>query len=148
MARIEHIHSGDALPEREFKVDNVELFLYNAALWNAHRIHFDYPYATEVEGYPGLVIAGPQMGDWLSQCVTDWLGEDGDLESFEYRNRRAAYIGDVLYSGGSVTAVDAAQGRVTLKLFIRNQKGEEILPGGATVCFPRRTAQRTAQGTE
>ncbi len=140
MARIDHIHPGDALPEREFNVDNVELFLYNAVLWNAHRIHFDYPYATEVEGYPGLVIAGPQMGDWLSQCVTDWLGEDGDLESLEYSNRKAAYIGDVLYSGGSVAAVDAAQGRVTLKLFIRNQKGEEILPGNATVCFPRRSA--------
>jgi hydroxyacyl-ACP dehydratase HTD2-like protein with hotdog domain len=139
VARIDQIHPGDALPEREFKVDNVELFLYNAVLWNAHRIHFDYPYATEVEGYPGLVIAGPQMGDWLSQCVTDWLGEDGDLESLEYRNRKAAYIGDVLYSGGAVTAVDAAQGRVTLKLFIRNQKGEEILPGDATVRFPRRS---------
>lgn len=139
MARIEHIHPGDALPEREFKVDNVELFLYNAVLWNAHRIHFDFPYATEVEGYPGLVIAGPQMGDWLSQCVTDWLGEDGELESLEYRNREAAYIGDVLYSGGSVAAVDALQGRVTLKLFIRNQRGEEILPGGAVVCFPRRS---------
>jgi hydroxyacyl-ACP dehydratase HTD2-like protein with hotdog domain len=139
VARIDQIHPGDALPEREFKVDNVELFLYNAVLWNAHRIHFDYPYATAVEGYPGLVIAGPQMGDWLSQCVTDWLGEDGDLESLEYRNRKAAYIGDVLYSGGAVTAVDAAQGRVTLKLFIRNQKGEEILPGDATVRFPRRS---------
>ena len=139
MARIEQIHPGDALPEREFKVDNVELFLYNAVLWNAHRIHFDYPYATAVEGYPGLVIAGPQMGDWLSQCVTDWLGEDGDLESLEYRNRKAAYIGDVLYSGGSVTAVDTGQGRVRLKLFIRNQKGEEILPGDATARFPQRT---------
>jgi 3-methylfumaryl-CoA hydratase len=137
MLRIENIRPGDALPEREFKVDNVELFMYNAALWNAHRIHFDYPYATQVEGYPGLVIAGPQMGDWLSQCVTDWLGEDGDLESLEYRNRKAAYIGDVLYSGGSVSTVDAVQGRVTLILFIRNQKGEEILPGSATVCFPR-----------
>jgi hydroxyacyl-ACP dehydratase HTD2-like protein with hotdog domain len=139
MLRIENIRPGDALPEREFIVDNVELFMYNAVLWNAHRIHFDYPYATQVEAYPGLVIAGPQMGDWLSQCVTDWLGEDGDLESLEYRNRKAAYIGDVLYSGGSVSAVDAVQGRVSLKLFIRNQEGEEILPGGATVCFPRKS---------
>ena len=139
MLRIEDIRPGDTLPEREFNVDNVELFMYNAVLWNAHRIHFDYPYATQVEGYPGLVIAGPQMGDWLSQCVTDWLGEDGDLESLEYLNRKAAYIGDVLYSGGSVSAVDAVQGRITLKLFIRNQKGEEILPGSATVRFPRKS---------
>ncbi len=43
---------GDKLPERSYKPDNVQLMLYNAALWNAHRIHFDEPYAKEVEGYP------------------------------------------------------------------------------------------------
>ncbi|GIS02166.1 MAG: hypothetical protein CM15mP103_07170 [Gammaproteobacteria bacterium] len=48
--------------------------LYNASLWNGHRIHFDMPYATEVEGYPGLVVAGPLMGDWLHQVVDEWLG--------------------------------------------------------------------------
>jgi len=146
MVRIEQIHPGDALPEREFKVDNVELFMYNAALWNAHRIHFDYPYATEVEGYPGLVIAGPQMGDWLSQCVTDWLGDNGELESIEYQNRRAAYIGDVLYSGGSVTEVYPVQGKARLKLFIRNQKGEEILPGVAVVRFSQPASQKKSAG--
>ena len=34
------------------------------------------PYAKNVEGYPGLVIAGPMLGDWLHQCVEEWLGED------------------------------------------------------------------------
>jgi len=38
------VQVGDALPERELTPDNVQLFLYNAALWNAHRIHFDEPY--------------------------------------------------------------------------------------------------------
>ena len=41
MTALEKIESGEVLPEREFNVDNVELFMYNAALWNAHRIHFD-----------------------------------------------------------------------------------------------------------
>ena len=63
---------GDLLPERQHTPDNVQLMLYNAALWNGHRIHFDEAYARDVEGYPGLVIAGPLLGDWLHQVVELW----------------------------------------------------------------------------
>ena len=126
---------GDSLPERTHKPDNVQLFFYNAALWNAHRIHFDLPYATDVEGYPGLVIAGPLMGDWLGQCVDDWLGENGVLLNLEYSNRGAAYIGETLTAGGEVTTLDAATGEATLELFIRNAAGAVITPGKALVRF-------------
>jgi 3-methylfumaryl-CoA hydratase len=37
----------------------VELFRFSAATFNSHRIHYDYLYATGVEGYPGLVVHGP-----------------------------------------------------------------------------------------
>lgn len=37
----------------------VELFRFSAASFNSHRIHYDLPYATGVEGYPGLVVHGP-----------------------------------------------------------------------------------------
>ncbi|MGJ3628332.1 hypothetical protein AB5I41_17680 [Sphingomonas sp. MMS24-JH45] len=39
--------------------DEVNLFRFSAATFNAHRIHYDRPYATAVEGYPALVIHGP-----------------------------------------------------------------------------------------
>lgn len=35
------------------------LFRFSAVTFNAHRIHYDRPYATDVEGYPGLVVHGP-----------------------------------------------------------------------------------------
>ncbi|MGO4331986.1 MaoC family dehydratase N-terminal domain-containing protein [Cupriavidus sp. 2TAF22] len=38
--------------------DAVTLFRYSALCFNGHRIHYDYPYATEVEGYPRLVVNG------------------------------------------------------------------------------------------
>lgn len=136
MSRTSSIKPGDLLPEREFKPDNVQLFLYNAALWNAHRIHFDYPYATEVEGYPGLVIAGPLLGDWLTQSVIEWLGDDGELKSIEYSNRIASYIGEVLRSGGEVLSVDQETGNVELEMFIKNESDEVITPGVAIVRFP------------
>ena len=126
------VQVGDELPGRELRPDNVQLFLYNAVLWNAHRIHFDHPYATEVEGYPGLVIAGPMLGDWLNQCVEEWLGDSGRLVSIEYSNRAATYIGETLYSGGKVTAVDTASGEVRVDVFIKNEAGEVVTPGVAT----------------
>lgn len=135
MSRIENIKVGDLLPEREFKPDNVQLFLYDAALWNAHRIHFDFPYATDVEGYPGLVIAGPLMGDWLTQCAIDWLGAEGRLVSVEYSNRKAAFIGEVLRTGGSVLAVAPQTRKVQLELSVKNEANEIIIPGTAVVMF-------------
>ena len=123
------INKGDILPIREFNPDNVQLFLYNAALWNAHRIHFDYPYTTKIENYPNLVIAGPLLGDWLNQCVNDYLGEVGRIVSIEYSNRKPAYIGDILYSGGKVTAYNNKNGEIMIDVYIKNVKEEIVTPG-------------------
>ena len=96
---------GDLLPERQHLATNVSLFLYNAAVWNAHRIHYDEAYMTTVEHHPGIVIDGPLQGDWLSQVVLNWLGESGVLLEFAYTNRRAAYLGETLTAGGRVTGI-------------------------------------------
>jgi 3-methylfumaryl-CoA hydratase len=39
--------------------DPVLLFRFSALTFNAHRIHYDRPYAMNEEGYPGLVVHGP-----------------------------------------------------------------------------------------
>lgn len=133
---IESVEVGDRLPERRLSCDTVQLFLYNAALWNAHRIHFDAPYAEAVEGYPGLVVAGPLIGDWLVQCAVEWMGEAAELVSFEFSNRWAAYAGDPLVSGGTVASVDRGSGLVTLELQVLNEEGRVIAPGRAVIRLP------------
>lgn len=133
---IKTIQAGDTLPERQLVCNTVQLFLYNAALWNAHRIHFDAPYAADVEGYPGLVVAGPLLGDWMSQCVLEWMGEAGQLMSFEFSIRRAVYVGASLVSGGNVVSVDHGTGLITLNLHIQNADREIIAPGQAEVRLP------------
>ena len=40
-------------------IDPVFLFRFSALTFNAHRIHYDRPYAMDVEKYPGLVVHGP-----------------------------------------------------------------------------------------
>ena len=50
---------------REIRPDPVLLFRYSAVTFNSHRIHYDHPYATGVEGYPGLVVHGPLIATLL-----------------------------------------------------------------------------------
>ena len=126
---------GDILPEKHHTATEVSLFLYNAAIWNPHRIHYDAPYTSDVEKHPAIVIDGPLQGDWLAQCVTDWLGSDGHLMKFSYSNRRAAYLGETLTATGEVVAKDATARTVDVRLGIQNENGEVIAPGLATLKF-------------
>ncbi|OOY14478.1 MaoC family dehydratase N-terminal domain-containing protein [Thioclava sp. DLFJ4-1] len=45
----------------------VLLFRYSALTFNGHRIHYDAPYVTNVEGYPGLIVHGPIQATMLVQ---------------------------------------------------------------------------------
>lgn len=45
--------------------DPTLLFRYSAVTFNGHRIHYDAPYATGVEGYAGLVVHGPLQSSWM-----------------------------------------------------------------------------------
>jgi 3-methylfumaryl-CoA hydratase len=43
---------------RPFTPEPVVLFRFSALTFNGHRIHYDHPYVTQVEGYEGLVQNG------------------------------------------------------------------------------------------
>lgn len=137
MPSIGDIKTGDLLPKRHHMPTNVSLFLYNAAIWNAHRIHYDAGYTIEVEKHPSIVVDGPLQGDWLTQAVINWLGDDGDLIKFEYSNRRASYLGETLISGGRIEDIRVVDHEADISLFIASEDGEIRTPGRATVRFLR-----------
>lgn len=135
MLRYENISVGDELPTRDHTASIVQLFMYNAAIWNPHRIHFDRAYATEEEGYPDIVLDGPLQGDWIGQVVTDWIGDAATLVSFGYANRRAAFLGETMTAGGAVEEKNDSTREVKVSLFLKNAAGEVTIPGHATVRF-------------
>ena len=51
--------------------DPVLLFRFSALTFNSHRIHYDRTWATEVEGYPGLVVHGPLTTTLLVDFARD-----------------------------------------------------------------------------
>ena len=64
--------------------DPVLLFRYSALTFNGHRIHYDHSYATEVEGYPGLVVHGPLIATLLVDLLRRER-PDARLTAFEFR---------------------------------------------------------------
>ena len=63
--------------------DPVMLFRYSALTFNGHRIHYDRPYVTEVERYPGLIVHGPLIATLLLEAVR--LNQERPVAAFSFR---------------------------------------------------------------
>ncbi|WP_299554660.1 MaoC family dehydratase N-terminal domain-containing protein [uncultured Tateyamaria sp.] len=62
--------------------DATLLFRYSALTFNGHRIHYDQPYARDVEGYDGLGVHGPLLAQHLMLLAEAGLGP---LKQFRFR---------------------------------------------------------------
>ena len=76
--------ADDAAWERTIRPDDVLLFRYSALTFNGHRIHYDRRYATEVEGYPGLVVHGPLLATLMLDLLRRNLPEAA-VRRFSFR---------------------------------------------------------------
>jgi 3-methylfumaryl-CoA hydratase len=98
------------------------LFRYSALTFNTHRIHYDLPYTTQVEGYPGLVVHGPLMATLMLDAFRD-AHPDANVRRYAFRALAPAFAGAPLHCGG----VPSAEGRA--KLWVRSADGREHLAG-------------------
>lgn len=78
--------------EWDLHTDPVLLMRFSAATANAHRIHYDWPYATGVEGYPGLVVQGPLMTLLLAETAR--LAGIAGIRRLTHRNLAPLFCGD------------------------------------------------------
>ncbi|MBA4782796.1 MAG: MaoC family dehydratase N-terminal domain-containing protein [Rhizobiales bacterium] len=89
------ITPGACLCERRVETDPVLLFRYSALTFNGHRIHYDYPYARDVELYPDLVVHGPMLATFLMHLAEEggrkMAGEKRALSRFRFRGVSPAF---------------------------------------------------------
>ncbi|XVV38328.1 hypothetical protein ACQPXT_34235 [Streptomyces sp. CA-100214] len=79
------------------------LFRFSALTANAHRIHYDEPYARGEENYPGLVVHGPLLVLTMLELVRR-NAPRRRVSTVSYRLRRPAYGGQELLAAGTPTA--------------------------------------------
>jgi 3-methylfumaryl-CoA hydratase len=89
------------------ETDSALLFRFSALTYNTHRIHYDHPYVTGVEGYPGLVVHGPLLALLLLELPRRFAPERR-VTAFSYRLQRPAFAGTPVVAsgdaGGELTA--------------------------------------------
>ncbi len=84
------------------------LFRYSAVTFNGHRIHYDWPYVTETEGYPGLVVHGPLMAT-LNLRAFCRANPGATLQRFAYRGVRPLIAPQPFVAGGRIVEPGKAQ---------------------------------------
>jgi 3-methylfumaryl-CoA hydratase len=81
---------ADAAFGRAVAPDPVLLFRFSALTFNGHRIHYDQPYVTKVEGYPGLIVHGPLLAILLLDLIRRQRPE-ATLARFAFRSFRPVF---------------------------------------------------------
>ena len=115
----------DAAVSKTVAPDPVLLFRFSALTFNGHRIHYDQPYVTGTEGYPGLIVHGPLLG--LLQIELARRSNPGKTPaSFEFRALSPLFAGTPF----TVAARREADGAITT--WIANAKGGLAQQGKAT----------------
>jgi 3-methylfumaryl-CoA hydratase len=67
------------------------MFRYSAVTFNTHRIHYDLPYARDVEGYPALVFQGPLSALLIAATAAADAGRP--LRSFTFKATSPLFAG-------------------------------------------------------
>ena len=107
------------------RTDMITLFMFSAAIWAVHRIHWDAPYA-QAEGLPGPVLPGWMLSSYLAQLAEARAPAGQQLHRIAVRYRAPVHPGDVL----ECRAAPGEEGH-DLALTMTNQHGKPVTTGTA-----------------
>jgi 3-methylfumaryl-CoA hydratase len=112
---------------RTIQPDSTLLFRYSALTHNGHRIHYDRPYAMEVEGYPGLVVHGPLIATLLLDLLRRNRPE-AEPAMFSFRAVKPLFDTAPFKVCGCTDA-----GGTTVRLWAQNADGELAMDASAVL---------------
>lgn len=98
-----------------FRSDPTVLMRFSAATANAHRIHYDWPYATRVEGYPGLLVQGPLLTLAMAE-VLRLSNPSARVHELRHRNTAPLYCGETAHISLSVKPAEGSSEGATVHL--------------------------------
>jgi 3-methylfumaryl-CoA hydratase len=105
----EHAPEPVAGPWLSIVPNEVRLFRFSTLTGNAHRIHYDRPYAEQVERLPGLLVHGPLLALLLLELPRR-AAPSRTVRAFEFRLRRPVTAGTEVVS--EVVGQDAGRWQV------------------------------------
>jgi acyl dehydratase len=96
---------------------------------------------TLATGLPYPYAIGVQMHSWDINLLTNWMGDEGWLKTCYCEYRKFVYFSDVVWLKGKVTKKYVDENKehcVDIETSALNQRGENVMPGRATILLPSR----------
>lgn len=137
MLRFEQVSVGDDLPPLvKPAISRLQLALYASAGADQNPIHVDDE-AARVGGLPGVIAHGMLVMGFLGQVVTRWAPRRQVL-ALSARFVGMSFPDDVITCSAKVIDKREEAGRklVDLAIEARNQKGDVLQSGTATIAIP------------
>lgn len=120
------------IPALTLTPDHMQIFMFSAATWNRHHIHYSKD-AALAEGLPDVVVQRALIGNFFARLLTGWLGDAGDIHQLSWRVTASAVPGRTLRIDGSALALAEHDGRreIDCELRITDADGRAIADGRA-----------------
>jgi hypothetical protein len=103
-------------------------------------VHYNR-HAANAMGVAYQYDVGFQRQCWQIQHLTHWCSDAGWVKEVHSEYRRFVYLSDVMELSGTITGkrIDAdGEAVVDIETRAVNQRGENVMPGHATVALPPR----------
>lgn len=111
-----------------------------SALEPVYSVHYN-DYAAQLQGAQIAYDVGIQRTCWQIQSLTNWMGDAGVLKHIHGQYRSHVYLSDVVRLGGRVTGKridEAGDAVVEIDTWATNQRGQQVMPGSATIALPQK----------
>jgi len=133
----EDVKEGMDLPLMEKLPTTRTLVQWAGASGDYFELHYDKDFAQSM-GFPGPKVHGRLEAAYLTQLMTDWIGEKGELKKLSVQYRGNAFPGQKFTLGGKVTkkSTEGGQNLVECQVWVKNPEDKEITPGTAVVSLP------------
>ena len=125
-----NLEVGEELPDLIKHPTTRQLVQYAGAQGDFYEIHYDQDFARSV-ALPGVILHGLLKAAFLGQLITDWLGDDGTLKTFEVSYRGVDVPGKPYRCRGRVVKVEGKD--VELEVWGEDPEGKRTTVGTATV---------------
>ncbi len=122
------------LPELVVAPTRTQIFMFSAATWNRHHIHFNRD-AAIAEGLPDIVVQRALIGNYFARQLTNWLGDSGDICELSWKVLNSAVPNQNLHCQGMATETLTADSARYLicDLNIANDAGNVLATATAKV---------------
>jgi 3-hydroxybutyryl-CoA dehydratase len=138
----ESLNTGDSIDGPSFAVSRESIRLFCDASLDYNPLHLDDDYMKGNFGktsFGGVIMHGMNNFGLISRMITDWAYPAGAIHRrLETRWVKPVQPGDTIQPTGIVKSkqVTAKSRWVLIDVMVRNQAGEKVATGEATVEFP------------